>query len=398
MADDGISGRLLLLGFWLVWTILLGGPVFMHNGAIQENQPTAATVVGLDIGTQQTDDGTEYRPVVTYNYTVDGKQYQQDNVFPGSDTRWLDDEDDARAVLENYEVGQNVTVHYNPQRHGHAYLREGSPLSLGILSLVGAAISLVVLLTGLTDIGLGFIRHRQRTLIEDTPTETARSLSMGPSEVEGTAWPVGDRDGAPFTHDRSVLAKWEILEYDEESGDDGGWTQVAEGRQTTPFHLKDDTGKVLVRPHEDATYEIEYDWTTTRVGSDSSGPTPVREFIERHDDIGQPASGDGKHGDRKYRQTLVEPGDDVYVFGTVQPREDGTGTDNTDNLVIENVGDDDSRAEPMFMIANRSGEDLAHARRHALWRVPVGVILVVCGLGSLLGMFGHLIGVSLPVV
>lgn len=398
MADDGLGGRVMLVVVWLVWTVALGGPVFMHNGAIQENQPTTATVTNLDIGAHKTDDGTEYRPVVTYNYTVDGKQYQQDNVFPGSRTRWLNDEDDARAVLEEYEVGQTVTVHYNPQQHGHAYLREGSLVPLLLPALMGALISLIVLLTGLSDIGMAFIRRRQRTLIEDTPTETARSLSMGPSEIEGTAWPVGDRDSAPFTHDRSALAKWEILEYDDDAGDDGGWTQVAEGLQTTPFHVKDETGKVLVRPHEDATYEIEDDWTTTRVGSDSPGPTPVREFIERHDEVGQSATGDGQHGDRKYRQNLVEPGDDVYVFGTVQPRDDGTGTDNTDSLVIETVGDDDPRAEPMFMIADQSGEELVQARQHAIWRFPLGVLLVVCGLGSLLGMFGHVIGVSLPVV
>jgi len=396
MDTDGLGGLLMLLVVGTVWLSLGAVPVLEHNGAVQENEPTTATVTDLRIEWQESDDGKRYRPVITYNYTVDGQTYQNSNVYPGSLKRWKGDKEEAQAVLDEYEVGQSVTVYYNPQQHSHAYLREGGMPGLWFM---GAIFSVLMLLVGTNDIFKGFLRRKQRTLIEDTPTETARSLSMGPSEVEGVARSAAAREQAPFTTYSCVIAKWEILEYDEDSGSDGDWTHVGEGLQLSPFLVEDETGKALVRPHEDATYELdEDDWTELFVAGQSHGSDSIQAFVEDHPDIDHSANGDGKHGNRKYRQNIISPGDDVYVFGTVQPRDGEGGTDNTDNLVIEKVDDDDPRAEPMFMIAEHSAEQLVHSRRFALWRLPIGILLVVGSLGLLLGMFGHLIGVSLPVV
>lgn len=397
MGTDGFRDLVVGCLIGMIWISGAAGPVLAHNGAVQENDPTTATVTDLGIETKETDDGTEYRPVVTYEYSVDGRTYRQSNVYPGSFTRWKVSEREVRATLAEYEIGQTVTVYYNPKQHSHAYLREGGmPWSW----FVGVGIALFMLVTGTNRIRKGFGRRKQRNLIRETPTETARSLSMGPSEITGVARAVDDDpDPAPFTDEDCVLAKWEILEYDHDSGEENTWTQVTEGFQRSPFHVEDETGRALVRPHEDATYELdEDDWTTVYVEGDSRGPDPVQRFVDRRSGLDHSSNGDGLRGDRKYRQNLVRTGDSAYVYGTVQPRDDQTGTENVDNLVIEKVGDDDPRAEPMFVIADRSEDDLAHSRRFALWRLPVGIALVLGGVGLLLGILGHKIGVSLPVV
>ena len=77
-------------------------PTVSHHTAVQENQPTGATVQSTDIDINTDDDGdTSYSPVVTYEYTVDGQTYTQDNVFPGGFQRY----DGSRSWAANVVIG-----------------------------------------------------------------------------------------------------------------------------------------------------------------------------------------------------------------------------------------------------------------------------------------------------
>jgi hypothetical protein len=413
MDKKGIGLVVVLLFLGLFGVGMGGFTVFEHNVAVQEGQPTAATVLSTEIAEKTDDDGDKsYRPVVTYEYIVDGQTYESENVFPGGFTRWKSSRSWAEDVLNQYEAGDRITVQYRPRNPGQAYVRnDGLPFTW----VVGAGYAVLVLVSGVYLIRQGFKRRKQRTLMTDTPTEDAESLSMGPSEITGVATP-GD-DGpttAPFSDEDCVVAQYEIEEY--ESDDDGGnWKTIEEGVRHVPFSLDDGTGRVPVRPHDDATYDLEpADWTTTRVDSSDRGPAPVQAFVESTPDLGYPGSGDvqdfltdagldhvsdaGSDGDRKYKQNLIGPGEEVYVFGTVQPREDGGGTENADNLVIRKVTDEDARMEPMFMISDDAEADLIDRRRWALWRIPVGIGFAVVGIGLLVGMFGPPIGVELPIL
>jgi hypothetical protein len=299
-------------------------------------------------------------------------------------------------VAGDYSSGQEIAVHYNPRDNAHAYIRDDGLPGGWIL---GAGYAVLAVGAGLWLVYVGFKRREQRALMNDTPTEQVESLSMGPSELKGTAV-IEERNAetAPFTDDPCVVAAWEVEEYDDSDDDDdpGGWQTVETGRRTTPFYVDDGTGTALVRPHEDATYELaEEDWTTVEVDSSRDGPAPVRRFVESNG-IGYPSGGSGRDGDRRYKQNLIEPDEDVYVFGTVQPRDDTTGTSNADNLVIKKVGEDDPRMEPMFMIADEPEQELVSDRRWALWRLPVGVIFAVLGVGLLLGILGPMVGITLP--
>lgn len=395
MDTKGIAIVLILL-FVSVFVLFTGMPIVDHNSSVQHNEPTSATVQTTDIAERTNDDDREYSPVVTYEYTVDGEQYNSENVYPGQFTRWHGSRSTAADVVGQYTPGQQVTVQYNPNNPEEAYV-QNSGWPSGWYFAAGGAV--VVFLGGLYFIRLGFRRRRQRTLIGDTPTEQAESLSVGPSEVTGTAiqTPEGPMT-APFSDDDCVVAAYEVEEYDS-SGDDSSWDTIEQETLFCPFLIDDGTGEVLVRPHDDTTYDLDPDdWTTTYVDSASDGPQPIRRFVENSDDLTVPSDASGTENDRKYKQNLIRTDESVYVFGTVRPREQANIPDNASNadrLVIEKITDG-SLQEPMFLVSDDEEHDLVDRRRWALWRAPVGGFFLVLAFAVLLLMAGPLLGIEIP--
>jgi hypothetical protein len=402
MDKKGLGGLIVVL---VVSAALIGIgllPTLSHHIAVQEHQPTTATVQGTDIEVTEDDDGDKsYTPKVTYAYTVDGETYSSANVFPGQFDRSSGNRGWAEAIVNDYSQSDEVEIQYGPRKPSKAYLRndEGLPDTWWI----GAAYIPVGILAGGHYIRVGFKRRKQRELMEDTPTEEAESLSVGPSEIKGTAV-TEDREPAPapFSADDCVVAKYEVKEYREDNDDDGGgsWNTIEEGVRHTPFYVDDGTGAVLVRPDDETTYDLEpEDWSTTYVDSSDRGPEPVQRFVQQSSEIGFPSNGGGKENDRKYRQNLVEVEEDVYIFGTAQPKDDvPAGADNADRLVIEKVGEDGTLMEPMFMISDDEETDLVDRREFALWRLPVGVLFVLAGVSCAVGIFGPQNGIPLPIL
>lgn len=393
----GLVGLILLLG---IFGIGMGGlPTLSYHFSVQENQPTTAVVQSTAISVSTDDDGDKsYYPSVTYEYTVDGKTYRNDNRNPGRSRRLKQSRSSAADIIRRYSPGDEVTVYYRPGDPSHAYLHNDGPpmMSLGL----GTGYGVLALVAGLYLIRVGFKRRKQRNLMQDTPTEQAESLSMGPSEITGTA--VARESGpltAPFTDDDCVIAKFEIEEYDEDADDDGGsWKTIEEDVWHVPFYVDDGTGAVLVRPHDETTYDVDPDdWLTIEVDSSERGPPAVQTFIE-NTDVDYPHDGGGTDGDRRYKQNLIRTDEPVYVFGTVQPREDATGRTNVDNIVVKKVPEGDPQMEPMFLISDDEETDLVDRRRWALWRLPVGIVFAVVGVGMLVGMLGPLIGIELPIL
>ena len=396
-------GILAVLLFLTLFAFFFTVPVIDHNSSVQHNEPAAGTVLETDVDVRVDDGDREYRPVVTYEYTVDGETYLEDNVYPGRFDRWHDSESTARDVVDRYvegsdrkTSGEGVTAYYNPDEPGEAYLtNEGWP-GFWFLSV---AYVLIALAGGGYLIRKGFRRWRQRQLIQNTPTEQAQSLSIGPSEITGRAVTAdGEPMGAPFSDDECVVACYEIKEYDT-SGDNSSWKTVEEETLFDPFYVDDGTGEVLVRPHDDATFDLDPDdWTEEYVDSSERGPKAVQEFVRRHDSVDFPSDASGQSNDRKYRQNLIRQSESVYVFGTVQPRDEddvGVGSTNADRLVIQKVLDDSMR-EPLFLISDDEQCGLIERRRWALWRLPVGGFFLVAGVATFLFVFGPLVGIEIP--
>lgn len=397
MDKKGIGGVVVLL-FLSVFGAFFVGTVFQHQVAVQENTGTAtATVTATDIDVQTDDDGDEsYRPVVSYEYTVDGETYENENVFPGGFQRSRSSRSWAEGIVSEYEVGSEATIRYNPDDPTRAYLRNDGLPSLWIGGIVYA---IVALLGAAWLIRTGIRRWRQRNLIKNTPTETAQSLSMGPSEIKGKA--VTDdleTTSAPFSDDDCVIAEYEIEEYDDDDDDSGGsWKTVEEDVLHTPFYVDDGTGRVLVRPDDEATYDLDpNDRTTTYVDSSEKGPAPVRDFVES-ENIGFPANLPGKDNDRRYKQNLVLPDESVYVFGSVQPREGASRSTENPDMLFVGKANEEVMEEPMFLISDDEEKDLVGRRRWALWRFPVGGLFLVASFAVFLIIFGPGVGVTLPV-
>ncbi|MDY6780333.1 MAG: hypothetical protein SV760_07275, partial [Halobacteria archaeon] len=204
----------------------------------------------------------------------------------------------------------------------------------------------------------GFKKRKQRNLMKDTATEDIESVSMGNSELKGKAIPVDDNSQSPFGKEKCALAEWKIEEW-EESGDTSTWEKRAKGVEPSEFYLDDGTGEILVRvedPVEDrervhdednTTVEIEgNDEPVVEVGSEDEPPSHIAEFIRENDRV--PESRDPvvsaldtghQHGDRRYYERLIEPHEEVYVYGYVQPREGQEASSvNPENAVVFNFG------------------------------------------------------------
>ena len=106
---------LLCLGF------LVGGAYLYVDGARAVNsfQQTEATVISSDV--RSGSDIGEYYVDVTYEYTVDGRTYDSENVYPGPG-QTSKSEFRAEDVVENYPDGATVTAYYNPGDPSESFL------------------------------------------------------------------------------------------------------------------------------------------------------------------------------------------------------------------------------------------------------------------------------------
>jgi hypothetical protein len=286
----------------------------------------------------------------------------------------------------------------------------------------GLVVSGMLLVIGALLMKQAFDRRRQRQLIEETPTEDVESLSLGPSEVKGRAVPAEGAIPAPFSDEDCLVAEWRVEEYYEDD-DSSGWRTRSSGVECAPFYLDDGTGRVLVVPDEDVLYEIEKDAEPMfEVRAFQRPPEAVTEFFARRRtgrfdpleslrstlDLGGSfefgrdggfgfGTGGRRRGDRRYYQNLLRPGEEAYVFGTVQTREDVRSARNPENLVIRRVPEGDEDLQPMFMIADRPEASLTKQRRFALLRFPVGALLATAGVGGILLVVSALMGVDLQV-
>jgi hypothetical protein len=104
---------------------------------------------------------------------------------------------------------------------------------------------------------------RRRRLLADTPTSKTLGVFIGMTELKGTAEaaePLTSFLAAlPNVHYQwKVEESWSRMVTETNTDKDGkshtrtrresGWTTVADGCESIPFYLQDDTGVILVRP------------------------------------------------------------------------------------------------------------------------------------------------------
>jgi hypothetical protein len=90
-----------------------------------------------DLSSRENEIDRTHYPNVTYQYTVDGTTYTNDNVFPGPG-RYSKGVGKARDVVENHPEGKQVTVYVNDADPTESYLLdETEPLAHGAFLVVG---------------------------------------------------------------------------------------------------------------------------------------------------------------------------------------------------------------------------------------------------------------------
>lgn len=205
-------------------------------------------------------------------------------------------------------------------------------------NVVGDAIHVLILLFGVGFVwqAVSLFRH-QRTL-SNLETSATGSVREGLVAVEGTIrGPLADDLSSPIRGRPGVLAKWLVEEYaGHEAGVGGGWTEFGSGYDSVPFVVDDGSGPVVVEiDGEEALRRLELDFDgfddapALEIDVDERPPNRIRQFLETHDVRDQqsqtkvPTSEDGdEQGDRRYYETVLDSGDEVYVVGIASERAD----------------------------------------------------------------------------
>lgn len=242
--------------------------------------------------------------------------------------------------------------------------------------------SFVVFLFGAGLLWSGFSALGRKRLVEDTPTSKIRSLAMGRVEINGKVVPAGkDTVRAPLSGRDCVWYKYMIEEL-RSQGKSTKWVVIKSGSEGRKFHLKDETGEVLVDPKGaeidvPKTFEASSKW-----GKDP--PAEVLSFLKS-----QKISFEGLLGMNKtmrYAEYAVKPGDALYVMGTAgdNPAVEASAK-GTENIMMQKGKDG-----TMYYISTKSEKDV---RKSLGWQAVggffFGAVLVVVAFAMMLyGIFG----------
>jgi len=205
----------------------------------------------------------------------------------------------------------------------------------------------------------------------------------GPVEIEGTATTDDDHTPvrSPFTDTECLVYEYEVGEY-RSRGKHSSWETLDEGIDGVPFVVEDDTGAVRVEP---AGADLRLADHTTRVDGGDEPPERIAEYVASTEAVdSQDGSVDllvtelGYGNDQRFVERRLEPGESVYVYGTVTP----TGESEWGSrLVGATVGD--GEAIPEFVVSDTSERGTAwRIGKQAVWLVAFGLVFAGFGVAA----------------
>jgi len=257
---------------------------------------------------------------------------------------------------------------------GPAVAAVALPLQAGLGNLPVLSSSF---LFGLYMVYKGFDEYRVSQLVRDTATETVQAAAVGRTELSGTAEPDDTVFHRPFTDGECLYARYSVKE--ESNSDDGSeWVSVAGDVWVAPFELDDGTGRIRVEPTLQTKFELSDEHTTEiLVGEGEDPPPQIREFIEGVPEV------EPDPDKRKYVETVLPPGESVYVLGGAEERDDASGG-NAERLVVRR-----DEGSDRFLVSDMPQKELASTlTRRAPTLVLVGLLVSAGCLYGLLRAFG----------
>lgn len=81
---------------------------------------------GQETDPNRTGQSTTYIPKIKYEYTVEGKSYTNDNLYPGPATSGSSEKDEQQAILNKYPEGETVEAFYDPSDPSLSFLENES--------------------------------------------------------------------------------------------------------------------------------------------------------------------------------------------------------------------------------------------------------------------------------
>jgi len=194
---------------------------------------------------------------------------------------------------------------------------------------------LFLFITGLALFIWGFLCFRWKRLIENIPTSKIRSIAMGLVEIFGEVTP--SRHGilkSPFSQSDCVYYKYQVDEL-RSTGKHSQWITVSKGHDYRRFHLKDETGKVLVNPHM-AKIDIPMD-NQFKSAPGRDPPETAKPFLAANK-ISYEGFLLGINRTMRYLEWFIAPGDKLYILGTAADNpyvEEGTVEKGVDDVMIK---------------------------------------------------------------
>lgn len=256
---------------------------------------------------------------------------------------------------------------------------------VGVIAGLALLVCLFVFYSGVHAIRNGFNQYRRSARVRNTSTEDARSLAMGRTELYGEVQPGEEVLDQPFSDGGCVWVEWEITERsrseDPTDSGDSSWGLVERDVEAVPFDLDDGTGRVRVTDPQaafDGNFEARWPFllsddreTAQGVGTDEPVPDPIREFCKARDiDV----RGDGK---RRYAQTVIDVGSEVYAYGEARRRGDPAPGEPEVGLRPEEPTDD------LILSDTEPSELSGKFRKGMVQGIVVGLGAGILGLGGL---------------
>jgi len=267
---------------------------------------------------------------------------------------------------------------------------------------------------GMVGIAYGLGLRRRYELITATPTTDVRAISEpGMVEIVGEVVPAaegGETFASPVFGRECVAAAWDVYDWSEH-GKHSNWKHVAEGYVSTPFNVDDGTGRVLVdlgnnggragafsrlRGIGEFSESVSLDGVIVdferleryRQPVDEEPPERLQKLEatsavpEQTESITNVIDVGKSHGDRRYEEGVVEPGDEVYVLGTA------THEDGAENVRLRpettRVQPIDGDDEAPFVLSTRSKDRLTAEAKRGTFVLVGGVGCALLGLGTVL--------------
>lgn len=239
-------------------------------------------------------------------------------------------------------------------------------LYVGLIALSGFGV-----LWGIGSILVGFDRYEEEHAIRTTPLASLDSVAAGPTAVQGRVEPVGRQIGSLYDCEACVAYELTV----EDTGSDSSETHV-DRSAAVPFDIATDDGSIRIRD-ADFDFHVSEDRRWSEKRKSHTAPEDRLARFEREWQIPELRTGD----DRLYSAAYVEPGDEVYVYGTAE-LDDTLSEEQSKPLVLTD-------RDGLFFISDRSPDELLRDRRFALAKNGlIGVAVAVTSLTVFLWMTG----------